>query len=98
LGPFRRAKSRDQTSHAAGFAWLHPHFHPISQGKQADVRVLDELILEAGAFYVMDRGDVDFQRLYGLSGRRLFCHPFQNQSPIQPFGIAPGGLFDGCAQ
>ena len=41
-----------------------PAFISISQGKQADVRVLDELILEAGAFYVMDRAYVDFQRLY----------------------------------
>ena len=36
----------------------------ISDGKQADVGVLDELILEPGAFYVMDRGYVDFERLY----------------------------------
>jgi hypothetical protein len=36
----------------------------ISDGKQADVRVLDKLIPEPGAFYVMDRGYVDFQRLY----------------------------------
>jgi hypothetical protein len=43
-----------------------PTFISISQGKQADVRVLDELLLEPGAFYVMDRGYVDFQRLYGF--------------------------------
>ena len=36
----------------------------ISDGKQADVRVLDELLPEPGAFYVIDRGYVDFQRLY----------------------------------
>ena len=36
----------------------------ISDGKQADVGVLDELVLEPGAFYVMDRGYVDFARLY----------------------------------
>ena len=36
----------------------------ISEGKQADVRVLDELVPEPGAFYVMDRGYVDFRRLY----------------------------------
>jgi hypothetical protein len=36
----------------------------ISDGKQADVNVLDELILEPGAFYAMDRGYVDFARLY----------------------------------
>ena len=38
----------------------------ISDGKQAvaDVGVLDELVLEPGAFYVMDRGYVDFERLF----------------------------------
>jgi IS4 transposase len=41
-----------------------PVFISISQGKQADVRVLDELVLEPGSFYVMDRGYLDFQRLY----------------------------------
>jgi transposase len=41
-----------------------PTMIAISDGKQADVRVLDELILEPGAFYVMDRGYLDFQRLY----------------------------------
>ncbi len=41
-----------------------PTMIAISDGKQADVRILDELILEPGAFYVMDRGYVDFQRLY----------------------------------
>ena len=41
-----------------------PTMITISEGKQADVRILDELILEPGAFYVMDRGYVDFKRLY----------------------------------
>jgi hypothetical protein len=41
-----------------------PTMISISDGKQADVGVLDELILEPGAFYVMDRGYVDFARLY----------------------------------
>jgi hypothetical protein len=36
----------------------------ISDGKMADVRVLDELMPEPGAFYVMDRGYVDFRRLH----------------------------------
>jgi len=36
----------------------------ISEGKMADVRVLDELVPEPGAFYVMDRGYVDFGRLH----------------------------------
>ena len=41
-----------------------PTMIAISDGKQADVRVLDELIPEPGAFYVIDRGYLDFQRLY----------------------------------
>lgn len=41
-----------------------PTMITISEGKQADVRILDELIPEPGAFYVMDRGYVDFERLY----------------------------------
>jgi hypothetical protein len=41
-----------------------PTMIAVSEGKQADVRVLDELLPEPGAFYVMDRGYVDFERLY----------------------------------
>lgn len=41
-----------------------PTMISISEGKQADVQILDELIIEAGAFYVMDRGYIDFQRLF----------------------------------
>jgi hypothetical protein len=41
-----------------------PTMIAIPEGKQADVRVLDELIPEPGAFYIMDRGYVDFDRLY----------------------------------
>jgi hypothetical protein len=41
-----------------------PTMIAISDGKQADVKVLDDLRLEPGAFYVMDRGYVDFDRLY----------------------------------
>jgi len=36
----------------------------ISDGKQGEASILDELILEPGAFYVMDRGYVDFERLH----------------------------------
>ena len=43
-----------------------PTFIHISNGKLHDVNVLDILIPEAGAFYIMDRGYVDFARLYAL--------------------------------
>jgi IS4 transposase len=41
-----------------------PTFIHISTGKMADVRVLDILPIEPGAFYVMDRGYIDFERLH----------------------------------
>ena len=43
-----------------------PSFIHISEGKLHDVNVLDLLVPEAGATYVMDRAYVDFQRLYAL--------------------------------
>jgi IS4 transposase len=41
-----------------------PTFISVTNGKVHDVNILDEVALEAGAFYVMDRGYVDFERLY----------------------------------
>jgi hypothetical protein len=41
-----------------------PCFVHVSTGKMHDVKALDLLVLEAGAFYVMDRGYIDFARLY----------------------------------
>src|SRR5262249_40386013 len=41
-----------------------PCFIHISHGKMPDVTVLDRLPIEPGAFYVMDRGYVDFERLH----------------------------------
>ena len=44
-----------------------PTFIGITDGKVPDVRMLDEIVPEAGAFYVMDRGYIDFERLYVFS-------------------------------
>ena len=41
-----------------------PSFIAITQGRVHEVNILDELIPEAGAIYIMDRGYFDFQRLY----------------------------------
>ncbi len=41
-----------------------PTFIGITDGTVHDVNILDELLPEAGAFYVMDRGYIDFERLY----------------------------------
>jgi transposase len=43
-----------------------PSFIHISDGKLHDVNVLDILPIEAGAYYVMDRGYVDFERLHAI--------------------------------
>ena len=44
-----------------------PTFIRISDGKLHDVNVLDDIPIEAGAFYVIDRGYLDFERLYRLT-------------------------------
>jgi hypothetical protein len=44
-----------------------PCFVSISHGKIHDVTVLDHLPIEPGAFYIIDRGYVDFQRLYRIT-------------------------------
>jgi hypothetical protein len=49
-----------------------PSFIHISDGKLGDVNVLDILVLEPGAFYVMDRGYLDFARLYLMHLARAF--------------------------
>jgi hypothetical protein len=49
-----------------------PTFIHITNGKVHDVKVLDEIVLEAGSFYVMDRGYIDFERLYRFTLESAF--------------------------
>jgi len=49
-----------------------PSFIHISDGKLGDVNVLDILVLEPGAIYVMDRGYLDFARLYVVHQAQAF--------------------------
>jgi hypothetical protein len=49
-----------------------PSFIHISDGKMHEVNVLDILIPEAGGFYIMDRGFLDFARLYRLHQTQAF--------------------------
>jgi hypothetical protein len=49
-----------------------PTFISITDGKVHDVNILDELFIEAGAFYVMDRGYVDFKRLHMFTRELAF--------------------------
>jgi hypothetical protein len=63
---FRRTKGAVKLHTLLDLQGCIPTFILISHGKMADVRILDELVLEPGAFYVMDRGYVDFFRLYNF--------------------------------
>lgn len=71
-----------------------PTFIHISDGKMHDVDVLDLLLPEAGAFYIMGRGYVDFRRLHdlhlglaffvtraksNLQCRRIYSHPVDKE-------------------
>jgi len=49
-----------------------PTFLHITDGKVHDVNVLDQIFPEAGAFYVMDRGYIDFERLYRFTLEAAF--------------------------
>ena len=49
-----------------------PCFLRITSGKTHDVRILDELPLEPGSFYVMDRAYIDFRRLYTFTQQSAF--------------------------
>jgi hypothetical protein len=64
--PFRSTKAAIKLHTLLDLRGAIPSFIHISDGKMADVRVLDILPVEAGAFYIMDRGYVDFARLYAL--------------------------------
>jgi len=64
--PFRSTKAAIKLHTLLDLRGAIPAFIHISDGKLHDVNVLDMLVFEAGAFYVMDRGYVDFQRLHAL--------------------------------
>lgn len=64
--PFRTTKAAIKLHTLLDLRGNIPSFIHISDGKLHDVNVLDILPVEAGAFYVMDRGYVDFARLYAM--------------------------------
>ena len=74
-----------------------PTFIYISDGKLHEVKTLDIIPLEPGAFYVMDRGYLDFERLYpftlagaffviraksNLKCRRIYSHPVDRTTGV----------------
>jgi hypothetical protein len=64
--PFRSTKAAIKLHTLLDLRGAIPAFIHISDGKLHDVNVLDILPIEAGAFYVMDRGYLDFARLYAM--------------------------------
>jgi len=75
-----------------------PTFIQITDGKVHDVNILDEIIPEPGAFYIMDRGYLDFLRLYTLHQHsaffitrakkrfrfhRIYSHPIDKSTGLQ---------------
>ena len=95
--PFRSTKAAIKLHTLLDLRGSIPTFLHISDGKLHDVNVLDILPIEAGAFYVMDRGYVDFTRLYamhqagaffvtrakqGMDARRVYSSPTQRSTGV----------------
>ena len=94
---FRTAKAAVKLHTLLDIRGAIPSFIHISDGKLHDVNILDMLILEPGAFYVMDRAYLDFQRLYtlhqtgsffvtraksNLNARRLYSAPVDRNTGL----------------
>jgi hypothetical protein len=95
--PFRSTKAAVKLHTLLDLRGNIPSFIFISDGKMHDVNILDQLIPEAGAFYVMDRGYVDFERLArlddagsffvtraksNLKARRRYSHPVDRSTGL----------------
>ena len=70
--PFRSSKAAVKLHTLLDLRGNIPSFIFISDGKMHDVNILDQLLLEPGAFYVMDRGYIDFERLARLEDAGAF--------------------------
>jgi hypothetical protein len=62
--PFRSTKAAVKLHTLLDLRGNIPTFIHISDGKMHEVNILDQLLPEPGAFYIMDRGFLDFERLY----------------------------------
>ena len=62
--PFRRAKAAIKLHTLLDLRGNIPVFIHISDGKMHEVNILDQLMPEPGAFYIVDRGFLDFERLF----------------------------------
>lgn len=69
---FRKTKSAIKIHTLLNLQNNIPSFFSITDGSVHDVNILDELITEMGAFYVVDKGYIDFERLYKLNLNSAF--------------------------
>jgi hypothetical protein len=70
--PFRRRKAAVKLHTLLDLRGNIPCFIRVSHGKTHDVTILDQLPVEPGAFYIMDKAYTDFARLYRLSQHAAF--------------------------
>ena len=69
---FRRHKSAVKLHTLLDLRGSIPTAVYVTSGRVNDVRLLDQLVLEAGAFYLLDRGYVDYRRLYLITQALAF--------------------------
>jgi hypothetical protein len=69
---FRRTKAAVKLHTLLDLRGPIPTFVAITDGKAADVTLLDALVFEPGAFYIFDRGYIDFERLYAITEALAF--------------------------
>ena len=70
--PFRSTKAAVKLHTLLDLRGAIPSFIHISDGKTHEVNVLDDLPIEAGAFYLLDRGYLDFARLFAIHQAQAF--------------------------
>jgi len=70
--PFRAAKAAVKLHTLLDLRGSIPSFIHITDGKTHEVNVLDDLLIERGAFYLLDRGYLDFSRLFVIHQTQAF--------------------------
>jgi hypothetical protein len=70
--PFRSTKAAIKLHTLLDLHGNIPSFIHITDGKTHEVNILDQLVLETGAFYLMDRGYLDFARLFVIQQANAF--------------------------
>jgi hypothetical protein len=70
--PFRSTKAAIKLHTLLDIRGAIPSFIHITDGKTHEVNILDDLVIEPGAYYLMDRGYLDFGRLYAIHQAQAF--------------------------